>query len=402
MRLYFLLACAAFFSVKAIGHTVNISESEVLESIETAAKQLLGKRLRDGIFLGVADHDGMSSKSVDSDSVRLDDDLLPKVYADNILNAHRPFVKEASDPPPPVAVGSRGRGAVHPRVLFLIRTGSHNSRERLATVRETWAKNIPFSDIHVVTAASNQLSHDSGVTAYDCADNHGYGLCCVEASGEADALDRRGNYDWLFVIDDDVYVHTRNLAAALMQLPADEMAVWGIPGCGKCPHESSGLCGGGGYAVSRASLDVLGKDGSATFKKDFLRLARDEADNWADVAFACVAQERGLHLKPLNGLYGWALKPEEWEPAVKARDLPPLTFHYMSPQQMRTLDSTFSSLSSSSSFVQSSLLAIHDSLTAGVKEHLVEATYDLQRATYVKQENLRREISAQGGSESGK
>lgn len=209
------------------------------------------------------------------------------------------------------------------KVTFLVRTGGPESQRRLSAIRSTWGKHLPKRSLQLL-APDSFCNKTYG-------DNHGPGLTCLEAVAELKIMQRK-DFDWLVVVDDDVYVHLGNLVAQLENIATDVRAVWGIPGCGHCDGGASGLCGGGGYAVSRVNLVHMASAGwpptrleKHTFMHDFMSGPDTE---WCDVRFACVAQHHGLHLKLLGGLYGWNLSSAaDLDAAMRSTDVPPITFH---------------------------------------------------------------------------
>jgi hypothetical protein len=89
-----------------------------------------------------------------------------------------------------------------------------------------------------------------GVAA--CPDNHEDGVTCVEGRGLFYAYERRHLFDWLFVVDDDVYAHRHNIELTVRELRGEDPHVFTVGGCGfkaKCANEAGGgICGGGGCA----------------------------------------------------------------------------------------------------------------------------------------------------------
>merc|ERR1712232_941548 len=181
--------------------------------------------------------------------------------------------------------------------------------------------------------------------------NHAVGLTCLEAKNELMLLKRIG-FDWLVVVDDDVFVHVENLRRALNNISTGQ-SVWGIPGCGHCARPQLehryGLCGGGGYAIRRQGLlamaavnFTIASIGSET-QLDFINEFMTVGDaKWCDVSFGCVAQNHGLELRSLPGLYGWAFESlEEEDRAINSRYVPPLIFHYVDGTRMRRLFKRF-------------------------------------------------------------
>merc|ERR1719282_35807 len=64
----------------------------------------------------------------------------------------------------------------------------------------------------------------------------------------------RTDFDWLLVVDDDVYVFADRLRDTLRDMDTSKAEVYGAPYCGDCGHGRKGFCGGGGYILSHRSL----------------------------------------------------------------------------------------------------------------------------------------------------
>jgi len=222
-------------------------------------------------------------------------------------------------------------------LTFLLRTGGPDSSERIQAIKDTWGHSLsmgPSGQI-VPFVPDNECLQTYG-------DNHGRGLTCLEAKNEL-SVAARGDFTWLLIIDDDVYVNVKNLQHALGNLDPAKSSVYGIKGCGHCEEDRGGLCGGGGYLISRQNLQEL-----TSQKKVFVGQFNSEPDQeWCDVRFACTAQMHGLTLESLEGLYGWAFDTDALEDkAVYSTDVLPLTFHYAGPGpmgRMRTLHAKFES-----------------------------------------------------------
>jgi len=235
-----------------------------------------------------------------------------------------------------------------PRILYLLRTGKQNAK-RLEAVRNTWASGLPDSNMIILATESSATSLSKfGVNACDCPEpttSASEGTCCIESSGWGAAFARRKEFDWIVEVDDDAYVHTENMAAALKSRSDEKAIVWGIPGCGKCSEVTgAGLCGGSGYAISPANLQMLVNNNTEPFNVEFMRMA-SKVGWWADVAFGCVAEAHGLQLKMLPGLYGWKHRNDiEKTNAVMSLNPKPLLFHYQTPEDMHILHEQFSNL----------------------------------------------------------
>merc|ERR1712137_841757 len=120
------------------------------------------------------------------------------------------------------------------------------------------------------------------------------------------------------------------------------MEVYGKPSCGACARGLAGLCGGGGYIISRPSLlrmaNITEAPVNSTTATAFLDHFMSPPDNvWCDVRFGCVAQETKHKLRSVRGLYGWGFEFEnksvnyKWEDRVieLRQEEPPLVIHYV-------------------------------------------------------------------------
>merc|ERR1719210_2672650 len=125
-------------------------------------------------------------------------------------------------------------------------------------------------------------------------------------------------------------------------------AVYGIPGCGACGGSNgwTGFCGGGGYVISRLNLLRMASATAApvsqaagnSFIEHYMRQPNSE---WADVRFGCVAQEQGLQVIPVRGLYGWGAEHEKASESdiveLKQGDAPLIIHYVKSAEHMRNI-----------------------------------------------------------------
>jgi len=172
------------------------------------------------------------------------------------------------------------------------------------------------------------------------------GALCKEAAllAEAAALGAA----WVYVVSEDSYVHTRNVEEWLAdKSPDDAIAYGGLTGCGRglfCQgvpafDEGGGLCGGGGYILSRAALRRLLADGAAALHEVYDR------SPWPnDMTTSCELAKRGVRLGLGElGMAGIATGPGGG-PTVKVADFERmahtdgfLTTRYIRPPVMRWL-----------------------------------------------------------------
>lgn len=223
-------------------------------------------------------------------------------------------------------------------VLYLIRSGGKHSKERLSAINQTWGAGFLHGrQSRIVTFLDNPEALEECKLLFG--DNHAHGLTCLESLNEL-ALSERNDYTWLYIADDDVYIRTPNLERHLASLDPEEPKVWGRPGCGWCaPRGVKGLCGGGGYFISRKNLQMMVKKDKFDFVKQF---NSEPNQQWADIRFSCVATNHGLQLVRVPGMYSNKEQSIAGEDAkVHSRSEPMISQHYVDPDDMRRLHAKF-------------------------------------------------------------
>lgn len=172
-------------------------------------------------------------------------------------------------------------------------------------------------------------------------------------------LRTRGNFSWLFMVDDDFYLSVRHVHNVLSGFDASKLISVGIPGCGMhfC-NKQGGYCGGGGFAMTWAALESLMQPNMSEFQRDLMaNIAREKnGQSWADISVSCTLRRHGVSLLPIKGLYGWridgkrqkGLLNEGYLNAIRAREPLPLTFHYINADEMRAIHQEFQALKNSS------------------------------------------------------
>jgi len=219
-------------------------------------------------------------------------------------------------------------------LAVLLRTGGPNSTARLDSINKTWGADLEKGAL--MTMQSNAHCKEK------YGDNHWQGLTCLEAMSDLTAMNRT-DFEWLLVVDDDVFVFADRLRKTLKNMDASQPHVYGSVGCGKCGDGSHGLCGGGGYVLSRHNLlkmaaaeegPVSAEAGSAYLK----HMMTDPDSAWADARFGCVAHESKLELVDVRGMHGNPIKDDKgkYDPAkehalVVDHNEPALTFHRAAP-----------------------------------------------------------------------
>mmetsp|Transcript_3417 Transcript_3417/g.6107 ORF Transcript_3417/g.6107 Transcript_3417/m.6107 type:complete len:665 (-) Transcript_3417:216-2210(-) len=271
-------------------------------------------------------------------------------------------------------------------LVVLMRAGGPHSGSRLTAVNQTWARGfIQGPQSKVVTFLDNPEAAQECRSAYG--DNHAFGLTCLEAKNELSLLNRT-DFKWVLIIDDDAYAHIPNLEKLVGRLDPYTRAVYGIPGCGHCTRNRHGLCGGGGYIISRVNLEDLA-DQEDLFLDEFLH---GPDQDWCDVRFGCVAQRHGMSIQRVPGLYAWKLNATQDFFYGRSSEVPPLVFHYSEGARMYNLHAMFAEMDSNDSFDGriSSLMQV--SKNADVRENasMTLSWYWSQQEEYIKVENARR------------
>ncbi|CAE7241131.1 ZRANB3, partial [Symbiodinium natans] len=236
------------------------------------------------------------------------------------------------------------------RIIYITRAQPRNYGKRLQGQLDTWMDDISREDLLVtsfVLQPDKKLSERDrqSVMEFNCPDNHALGVCCVEANALIQMENR--TFDWVFIVDDDVYVVVENLRRVLARLhPRSELQTealgYGITGC-VTKGRPCGFCGGGGYALSYKAVKVLlGND----TRKFFKRYMRDcENTKYCDVTTECLAVENGTKVHTMHGLHPWRVGNPTWNltalegffhaPGGGQLQECPISFHYV--QESKTM-----------------------------------------------------------------
>lgn len=231
----------------------------------------------------------------------------------------------------PDALGSNAR------VLFIVHSCPQYYETRLKPIWDTWGQLIS-PDLLMITSTKSATPlpagyHHASFVLTECPENHGLGLCCKEAESYKAALQYR-NFDWAFVVDDDAYVLVDSVKQVLGGLNPHEKKMWGKPGCGpgSCKWGAQhGMCGGGGYALSRSTLEHMFGGHHAEQYSPWYQEHQRMCDfmGFDDLATACMAQKDGVELAEMAGCF-----PDQQSYEGIVRALAPsapkaLVFHYI-------------------------------------------------------------------------
>jgi hypothetical protein len=271
-----------------------------------------------------------------------------------------------------------------PRILLVIRTCPKFYETRLRDALDTHGRyvpanlllpvgNTPYSvAVHspsgaarIIDVAPTDGSNTGGVGV--CEDNHGVGIVCIEGRALYYAYERQHDFDWVFVVDDDVYVHRKNLEQVVLTLNEDVRLVYTIGGCAQnvtCARNAGGgICGGGGWLLSKKNLvrgiEHDGGDGSG-YSNNSVRLerktsgkhtnladwmsawtetgagvAREDGSWWSDITAGCVLHERGgISVKELPGLHPWTVERKKLDQELTHGSPAPITYHYVGREEV--------------------------------------------------------------------
>lgn len=216
-------------------------------------------------------------------------------------------------------------------LLVLMRTGKSVSRSRIASINETWGRDLENGSLDLFQP------DDECKAKYG--DNHWKGLTCLEAANLLRIMNRT-DYEWALVVDDDVYVFADRLRDTLRTMDPSKPEVYGAPYCGDCGGGRKGFCGGSGYIISRLNLLRMADALNAPMTSDLSRgsnLSRAFVEHfmsppmsvWCDVRFACVAQDKGLRLVGVRGMKGNGIKQNEEDREISFNFTvdPPMVYH---------------------------------------------------------------------------
>jgi len=176
------------------------------------------------------------------------------------------------------------------------------------------------------------------VTIAECAQKfeedmgHGARFCCKTALSLWYTKETSGHmnfdWDWVYLVDDDVYVFLDHLQLKLCHDFSDGAPkVVGIPGCNT--KQCGGMCGGGGFGFSRADLKrFLGEGDKDSFLKEFIQTC-ERCENWDDVTVGTLAEIRGMRQERMPGSEPWQLDLEsQIDKALSFHELPTI-WHYV-------------------------------------------------------------------------
>jgi len=240
-----------------------------------------------------------------------------------------------------------------PRVIFGVFTSPlPKYAKQLAALEATWGAEVPPQQLIVVGVNGS----DPGTIykpAPECEDGQANnpGISCKEATILSSGYELGA--DWVVVVGSDNYVFPRRFQARLAQEDEHKPQILAIWGCGDgkyCEDRKAGLCGGGGYAISRAALKrMIAGEGPEAFVKLSMETAETVGGYWSDQVTSCIARRHGVSEVSLTGLYGWKLCRSQtnffdcgfdedlYRQKIESTSPTALTFHYVTPEEMHRI-----------------------------------------------------------------
>jgi hypothetical protein len=232
------------------------------------------------------------------------------------------------------------------RILIIVRTSPGTCGSRIPRIKSSWAADAG-PNIKVVGFMEGDTDEEVPandtflpmVTSSECAkrfaDDKGHGVrfCCKTANSlwytrQADGL-MNWDWDWVYLVDDDVYVFLDHLQSQLCHDFSDGVPkVVGLPGCNT--KVCKGMCGGGGFGFSKADLQTYLGVGSTReeFLSEFIDTCR-VCENWDDVTVGTVATKRSMKLERMPGSEPWKMDVDsQVDKALSFHELPTI-WHYV-------------------------------------------------------------------------
>mmetsp|Transcript_139108 Transcript_139108/g.242040 ORF Transcript_139108/g.242040 Transcript_139108/m.242040 type:complete len:420 (-) Transcript_139108:173-1432(-) len=304
---------------------------------------------------------------------------------------------------------------------------------QLEAVLHTWGAEV-FPQKLLVVGVRGSYPDVTYKLAPHCKDGHvnNDGISCKEATLLAEGY--RTGADWVVVLGSDNYVFPRNFEKELRSRDPERPQILALWGCGKgyCEDKQGGLCGGGGYAISRSALDaMIGKrlHASKRFVRESIQTAKTSCGFWSDMVTSCIARRQIVNIEQVNltGLYAWRVCPRpsnstlyEWWLAgtwfeklylcdfnhtlyrekMEASSPAPLTFHYIRPREMYRIHYMKREIEAQAGKVgKTSLLQLSNVKKARAAEELAklsESDYEHHRLRYIR--GMHRIMTSSNGS----
>eukprot|EP00928_Gymnodinium_smaydae_P041333 TRINITY_DN27995_c0_g2_i1.p1 TRINITY_DN27995_c0_g2~~TRINITY_DN27995_c0_g2_i1.p1 ORF type:complete len:386 (-),score=40.69 TRINITY_DN27995_c0_g2_i1:148-1239(-) len=220
---------------------------------------------------------------------------------------------------------------------------------QLDAVLSTWASDVEAPH-ELLIAGVNRTQMQSNIhylPAPECVDGSpGPGVTCKEATLLTTAY-RRGA-TWAVIGGTDNYIYAKRFLDRLSSEDASVPQILGMFGCGAprdtccCADHVPGLCGGGGYAISRAALSsMIGNQSDVaarSFIKEAIHVSDTESMGWSDQVTSCIGRRRGVQQVELGGLHAWRQSLADIRSDIEEpHRIAALTYHYVQPDEMKEI-----------------------------------------------------------------
>jgi len=241
-------------------------------------------------------------------------------------------------------------------LLFLVLSDSNAYGTRLKWISDSWAQDVHSSLLVAIGDYADASGTDNvRVEPTRCPAHSHDGACCKEGEAVINAhqlLQQQPSLNWAYIVDDDAYVRPSAMEAKLKGIdPIGDHGRGTMAATLGCVTKNcqTGICGGGGIALSREALDSLIGDSPAAYFKQHMETC-DRCEMWGDVTLGTQAFEHSISMVQLEGTNAWTMNKQLFDTQLQEADTQePLMYHYIKSEgQMRFLHHLFSNSSSSS------------------------------------------------------
>jgi len=194
------------------------------------------------------------------------------------------------------------------KILYIIRSIPKYYDERLNMQFKTWMKHLNEND-DVLVASENKDHIDKFNLKYStptCPPGHDMGVCCSESNAIVKAL-KEFEFDWAFILDDDVYVYPDKVRSIINKYKDNYNVALGTPGCESNGVE--GFCGGGGYAFSKQALQKIVSNDYDLFLKEYKISC--EKTKFCDITMGELSKKNNIEIIDIPEFKPWGIDKDE-------------------------------------------------------------------------------------------
>ena len=230
---------------------------------------------------------------------------------------------ERNDMPVEMVSNIRDPSKSKKNILYIVRSFEDRYESHLRLQVNSWMQHLhpeyeailiasQFSDTEYAARDGVLVNLPNGVegsfSAPKCPhNNHGMGLCCQEANAlVAAAQERRySSFDWVFVIDEDVFVSPTILQEVVNDYNESDLVSIGTKGC--VAKEIGGFCGGGGYLISRPALERT--VALTNFMSQYMKVCSNT--DFCDIATSSLLETANVTTLTDGRFHPWGIPKEE-------------------------------------------------------------------------------------------